>query len=121
NIENHKLLKSLNLIFGRALSFDRWMPYIAGGVAFGNVKTSVRYEDYEDDDYIAASYSKTMTGWTLGAGVDYAVTDNLIARLEYRYTDYGHKDYTSYFDDEVSTVRNKFQTHDIRLGIAYKF
>ncbi len=35
-----------------------------------------------------------MTGWAAGAGVDYAATDNVIVRLEYRYTDYGHKDFS---------------------------
>lgn len=97
------------------VAVDRWMPYIAGGVAFGNVKNTAWF----DDGVISGgdSQSKTLTGWTAGAGVDYAATDNVIVRLEYRYTDYGHKDF-GYSD---FGVRNKFKTHDIRLGVAYKF
>ncbi|MBC8716121.1 outer membrane protein [Ochrobactrum sp. Marseille-Q0166] len=92
---------------------DRFLPYIAGGVAFGSVKNTI------GDDEVSFSQSKTLTGWTAGAGVDYAATDNVIVRLEYRYTDYGHKDYDFGFDD--GSVRNKFKTNEVRLGVAYKF
>ncbi|MGX9117301.1 outer membrane protein [Mesorhizobium sp. BHbsci] len=33
--------------------------------------------------------SDTETGWTAGAGAEYAFTDNLTARVEYRYADFG--------------------------------
>ncbi|MDT6941424.1 porin family protein [Brucella pseudogrignonensis] len=94
---------------------DRFLPYIAGGVAFGQVKNSATsiVDGFEDN----FSSSKTHTGWTAGAGVDYAATDNVILRLEYRYTDYGHKN----FDVDGVDTRNKFKTNEVRLGVAYKF
>jgi len=92
-------------------AFDRFLPYIAGGVAFGDVKNSGSI------DGIGFSESKTLTGWTIGGGVDYAATDNLILRLEYRYTDYGDKDIN--FGD--LSVKNDFKTNEVRLGVAYKF
>ncbi|MFQ0815527.1 autotransporter outer membrane beta-barrel domain-containing protein [Brucella anthropi] len=92
-------------------AFDRFLPYIAGGVAFGQVKTS------GDVDGIGFSESKTLTGWTAGAGVDYAATDNVILRLEYRYTDYGDKD----IDFAGANVNQDFRTNEVRLGVAYKF
>ncbi|KAB0572503.1 outer membrane protein [Brucella pituitosa] len=91
---------------------DRFLPYIAGGVAFGSVKNTL------DNGVDSVSQSKTLTGWTAGAGVDYAATDNVIVRLEYRYTDYGHKDFD--FGGPVS-IRDKFKTNEVRLGVAYKF
>jgi outer membrane immunogenic protein len=100
------------------VALDRFLPYIAGGVAFGSVKNTLSASD--GFDTISTSQSKTLTGWTAGAGVDYAATDNLIVRLEYRYTDYGHKDFDFGTDDLVS-VRDKFKTNEVRLGIAYKF
>lgn len=98
---------------------DRFLPYIAGGVAFGQVKNTL--SSTGDADAFSSSQSKTLTGWTAGAGVDYAATDNIIVRLEYRYTDYGRKDFT--FSDGVDSVsvRDKFKTNEIRLGVAYKF
>lgn len=94
-------------------SFDRFLPYIAGGVAFGNIKNTLAIEGIGSE-----SHSKTHTGWTIGGGFDYAATDNVVLRLEYRYTDYGKKDYDL---DWAGGVENKFKTHDVRLGLAYKF
>ncbi|MEN5247418.1 outer membrane protein [Brucella pseudintermedia] len=93
-------------------AIDRFMPYIAGGVAFGQVKNSITIGD-------GSSYSdsQTLTGWTAGAGIDYAATDNITLRLEYRYTDFGNKD----FDFGDVSTRGSYKTNDIRLGIAYKF
>ncbi len=91
---------------------DRFLPYVAGGVAFGGVKTSI------GDQLGHASETRTQTGWTIGAGVDYAATENVVLRLEYRYTDYGHKSYTLGFDDGL---RGRLSVNDIRMGVAYKF
>lgn len=102
-------------------AFDRFLPYIAGGVAFGSVKNTYSRSMYFGDQLSSnetRSQSKTLTGWTIGAGVDYAATDNVIVRFEYRYTDYGRKNYD--FGTPFET-RNKFKTNDIRLGVAYKF
>jgi outer membrane immunogenic protein len=90
---------------------DRFLPYIAGGFAFGKVEHDIRYAltDFEK--------RQTRTGWTIGGGVDYAATDNLILRLEYRYVDLGKEKFT-YIADEYET---KFKAHEVRLGVAYKF
>ena len=94
-------------------SIDRFLPYIAGGVAFGDVKNT-----YSPVAGLSVDQSKTLTGWTAGAGIDYAMTDNVILRAEYRYTDFGHKNYD--FDNDLN-VRDKFKTNEVRLGVAYKF
>ncbi|MBN9046865.1 MAG: porin family protein [Rhizobiales bacterium] len=95
-------------------SAGRFLPYIAGGVAFGDVKNTV------SAGALSVSQSKTLTGWTAGAGVDYAVTDNVILRAEYRYTDFGHKNY-DFGTNGLVSVRDKFKTNEVRLGVAYKF
>lgn len=97
---------------------DRFLPYIAGGVAFGQVKNTVSSTDA--DGSFSVEQSKTLTGWTAGAGVDYAATDNVIVRLEYRYTDYGRKNF-DFGTDGASSIRDKFKTNEVRLGVAYKF
>ncbi|WP_431322647.1 outer membrane protein [Rhizobium sp. YTU87027] len=43
-------------------------------------------------DTPAGDEDKTFNGWTVGAGLDYAFTDNLFGRAEYRYNDYGNED-----------------------------
>ncbi|RCS24911.1 porin family protein [Phyllobacterium salinisoli] len=91
---------------------DRFLPYIAGGFAFGEVEHSANF-----DGLGLFEEKKTRTGWTAGAGVDYAATDNLILRLEYRYTDLGDEDYTFAGND----FNVDFKSHEVRLGVAYKF
>lgn len=99
---------------------DRFLPYVAGGVAFGNYEYGAGVS--HAGHYDSFSASDTRVGWTLGAGVEYAFSDNLIGRFEYRYTDFGSKTL-----DVAETgdwaVGNKvdLKTNDIRVGIAYKF
>jgi outer membrane immunogenic protein len=92
---------------------DRFLPYVAGGVAFGKL-------DAEAFDLTGASLGSdddTSTGWTIGAGLEYSFTDNIIGRAEYRYTDFGDFD----FDIGAGSGSVDLTTNDVRLGIAYKF
>jgi outer membrane immunogenic protein len=57
-------------------------------------------------------------GWTVGGGVEYAFTNNLTTRLEYRYTSFEGED--SVFDN-VSFGGDELDFHAIRLGLSYKF
>ena len=96
-------------------ALDRFMPYIAGGVAFGHIKDTFHYEGET-----VHSQQKTKTGWTAGGGADYALTDNVIMRLEYRYTDFGKRGFdVDNIDD--GNLGGKTTSNDVRLGVAYKF
>lgn len=92
-------------------AFDRVMPYAAAGVAYGGQKVSVR------SGAVSGSDDKTAVGYTVGAGVEGLVTDNVTARVEYRYTDYGSDKY------KIDGARVKSSTTDNRVmgGVAYKF
>ena len=104
---------SVRLRAGYAI--DRFLPYITGGVAFG------RYEftpDYAATGPIPGS--KTQTGWTIGAGLEYALTDHLTTRIEYRYTDFGKATY-DIPGFALYETRAKLTTNDVRIGLTYKF
>lgn len=97
------------------LSAHRVMPYIAGGVAYGQFQDVLSIVITGDEPFNKTSDStKTMIGYTLGGGVDFAMTDNLVIRAEYRYSDFGKKKFTD-------VIEIKYKTHDFRAGIAYKF
>ncbi|WP_061934023.1 outer membrane protein [Aureimonas sp. AU22] len=70
------------------VGLDRFLVYGTGGVAFGNVETTIVNTPFG----LAASDDDTRVGYAVGAGTDYAVTDNLILGLEYLYTDLGSTD-----------------------------
>ncbi|WP_175868440.1 outer membrane protein [Bartonella gabonensis] len=109
---------------------DRIVPYIAGGVAYTQmqgisaieVKKSSKKSsiDATNANKVFASgnvydETKTLVGYTLGAGVDFALTDNVLLRAEYRFSDYGKK---KYFKD---TAELQYSVNDFRVGVAYKF
>ncbi|MBL8580265.1 MAG: porin family protein [Mesorhizobium sp.] len=92
---------------------DRFLPYIAGGVAFGKLSHSA----YDDTGLLISTDDDTSVGWTLGAGLEYAFTDNLIGRAEYRYTDFGDFDFTI---DGIGATTD-LTSNDVRFGLAWKF
>jgi outer membrane immunogenic protein len=87
-------------------ALDRALLYVAGGVAFGDVKTGI---------VNGASYTSDRVGWTIGAGVDYAFTNNLIGRVEYRYTDLGSEWVGG------SAFRTRYDSNAVLVGLLYKF
>ncbi|OPB29043.1 outer membrane protein [Bartonella sp. WD12.1] len=97
-------------------AFDRIMPYVAGGVAYSQIKASVAEERQGVETvFEELSGSKTMVGYTLGAGVDFAMTDSVMLRAEYRYSDFGKKTFIN------NSAEVDLKTNDFRVGIAYKF
>jgi outer membrane immunogenic protein len=91
--------------------FSNWLPYITGGAAFGDVKTS---------NSVLTAASKTMFGWTAGAGIEYAWPTNWSIKLEYLYADLGS------FDCGVSCGAAApdnvtFKTNIVRAGFNYRF
>lgn len=93
----------------------RLLPYVAGGLAVSRAKFS--YDMISQDAVI----SDTMVGWTLGAGMDYAATDNLILRAEYRYSDFGDGRKNAFSAFPKHQAHYTLKTQDFRLGLAYKF
>ena len=63
------------------------------------------------------SDEKLAAGYTVGAGVETFVTDNITARVEYRYSDYQKRD----FDINGSTVSRGFDDHSVKVGMGVKF
>ena len=90
-------------------AFDRFMPYIKGGVAFANLN---------DLHYSTGfgSKSATFTGWTVGAGLDYALTDNWIIGLDYAYSAYPRKRFVY---AGPNTLRPN--TNTVLATVSYKF
>lgn len=96
-------------------AIDRWLPYVAGGLSVAKYEFNLDHDGSGDWDF---KQEDTFVGWNIGAGVEYAATDNIIVRAEYRFSDFG--DY-NYSDDWADDGHIDLKTHDIRLGVAYKF
>lgn len=105
---NQKWTGSTRLRVGYAV--NRWFPYVAAGVSYSKIDALFD----QDGDSVK---NKIHAGWTAGTGYDYAMTDNVLLRAEYRYSDLGEKTYN--ISDKNAHV--KFNSNDFRIGIAYKF
>ena len=98
---------------------DRWLPYIAGGFAFADYDVTITSGGVPIP-VPGYGFEETSVGWTLGGGVEYAFTDNLIFRAEYRYSDFGSDDPHSLV---LAPLPQDFEidSHDVSLGVSYKF
>jgi outer membrane immunogenic protein len=94
-------------------AFDRWLPYITGGGAYGRVAARV---DVPPAGF-AASSSSNQLGWTVGVGLEYAFLSNWSAKLEYLYVDLG--DFNTGPAPLVNNV--SFKENIVRAGVNYKF
>ena len=90
--------------------WDRWLPYFTGGAAFGNVKTT---------SAAAVSEDKTRIGWTVGAGIEYALMTNWSTKLEYLYADLGKSDCSVAACGTATEV--SFKANIVRVGLNYRF
>jgi outer membrane immunogenic protein len=102
-------INKIGSIRGRiAYSMDQLLIYGFGGAAMTDFKISVP----TNNNYEA---TKSYTGYTVGAGLDIKLTNQLIGRLEYSYYDFGKATYPQTSADIGLTASA------VRGGLAYKF
>ncbi|GAA2849584.1 outer membrane immunogenic protein [Aminobacter aminovorans] len=95
---------------------ERLLVYGTVGAAFANLEYT-----YVSAGTTFESFDETKVGWTAGAGIEYAVTDNITTRLEYRYTDFGSVSNLSSVAFPGFTYDHDPQFHAVRVGLSYKF
>lgn len=96
------------------LAFDRMLLYATAGGAAGELRSIATIP--------AGTTSTTVTygTWTAGGGVEYGITDNLSARLEYLYLDKGHIA-TGVIGPPATTITSQVQDNLVRAGLNYRF
>ena len=91
------------------IAADAWLFYASGGVAFAGVKGGQLGFNSSD---------KTHIGWTVGAGVETAVSRNWTTKVEYLYADLGDK---AAYTGPTGPVNVDLKSHIMRVGLNYKF
>jgi outer membrane immunogenic protein len=66
-------------------AIDRLMPFITGGIAVGGVKGTFD----SPGNACTCDVDDTTIGWTVGGGVEWAVSDSWSVKAEYLYVDLG--------------------------------
>ena len=102
----------LSTVRGRlGYAADRFMPFVTGGAAFGDIRASTPG---------FAGGNNTNAGWTVGAGLEFAIAGNWTAKAEYLYVNLGK------FNCGIScgaavTDNVSFTTNIVRAGVNYRF
>lgn len=107
-------LGSLRLRLGYAM--DRALIYATGGLAVGGVDMEVSFDELGSE-----SESETAWGWTVGGGFEYAFTDELSGRIEYRYTDLGDTEASVDADGISGDFEFENTFHAVRAGLSWHF
>ncbi len=105
----------LGSITGRlGYAMDRTLFYAKGGVGFTKLSMS------DSEVALNASGSESLTGWTVGAGIEQALNDKWSIRGEYQFYR---------FDANLAlnepalfrTYDDNFDIHAFKLGVNYRF
>jgi outer membrane immunogenic protein len=100
-------------------AFDRFLVFGTGGWALAEHEATYTNQT----SLVAETFSGTQDTWTVGGGLEYAVTDNLIGRIEYRYTPFSsvtHNSVTAFPGFGITGEQEPI-LHDVRVGLGYKF
>lgn len=89
-------------------AFDRFLPYVTGGAAFGDVETSIAGFGSNRD---------TNVGWTIGGGLEYAINGPWSVKVEYLYVDLGDGGTIP----GTGGAEADFTTNIVRAGLNYRF
>jgi len=100
-----------------------YLPYITGGVAWAKMDMTA----YDIDGNEFAHNDTTLTGWTIGAGIEMKISENLHARIQYRYTDYGDDSVDMGSIPDTDNELHNYQAdidynaHMVMIGLSYRF
>jgi outer membrane immunogenic protein len=89
-------------------AFDRWLPYVTGGVAYGNIQAVQP----------TGTTTNTNVGWTAGGGLEYGIDRKWSAKLEYLHVDLGTATFMGAASG-TSTLAVPVTNDLVRVGVNY--
>ena len=96
-------------------AFDRLLVYGKGGVAFANDESSI------SGTGLSASTTFTRTGWTAGAGLEYALAQNWTAKIEYDFLGFGSETLDFGPTNLPTNPSASLNVQEVKAGINFKF
>jgi outer membrane immunogenic protein len=103
---------------------DRVLLYATGGLAYGHTKLDTNYSGATCELCAVGSSSAWKTGWTAGAGVEWAFQNNWTLRGEYLYYDLGSVDHVLTDPTAPGAAVNAhadYRGNIVRAALNYKF
>jgi outer membrane immunogenic protein len=103
------------------IAVDRLLLFFTGGWAYGSLQHT-----NTDTAFGIDQFTNKRNGLTAGGGIAYAMTSNLIGKIEYRYYDFGDYTRAAVASTGVTpngqlpyTIHNTYSV--VTLGLDYKF
>lgn len=109
------------------------LVYGTGGVAWQHLELNASCTVVPGNSFcFGASHNETLpstrVGWTVGGGVEHMIGGHWLARVDYRFADFGTWTQTFFatggtgigFDDRF-TAHVRARTHTATVGLAYRF
>ncbi|WGJ13662.1 outer membrane beta-barrel protein [Methylocapsa sp. D3K7] len=126
NVQAGSRINYIGTVRGRlGYAWDRFLVYGTGGFAYGQVNSAISASAAIGGGAAAftASENNSRTGFAVGGGFEYAVTNNLTLKTEYLYVNLGTNNIinTSLLGVVGLNVNQKTQVNIARAGINYKF
>ena len=91
-------------------AMDRTLFFLTGGYSGASFRESV--------NSLPSTQTTWKSGLALGGGIEYAITNNVTAKVEDIYTWYGN---TTYFANTIEQNSNHQTGNLLRVGVNYKF
>jgi outer membrane immunogenic protein len=95
-----------------------WLFYAKAGGAWMNVRYT---EDALTPGGVTAAtqvFTDNRTGFTVGAGIEFGLVENLSGKIEYDFYDFGSRNYNF---NTITPVSVNSNLHTIIVGLNYKF
>ena len=120
---SNDLLASATARLGYSFA-DRWLVFARGGAAWTREKIDDAFTSFATGLPVDPSATLTRTGWTAGAGVEWAFAPHWSTSLEYNYYDFGSHGatLTSATNNAFVIVNSLKDTlHTATVGVNYHF
>lgn len=98
-------------------AFDRVLVFGSGGFSYAKIENTYTLVPTDTSEPITG----TRAGWNVGGGIDYALTDTLIAGFEYRYTEFDTYSNVSLVAFPGLTGTQEPTSQSVRMSLSYKF
>ena len=114
-VQTHSAVDDALTVRGRAgYAMERALLYVTGGFAGAN--TSLRVNNILGNFW--GSQSTFQSGWALGGGLEYMLTNHLSAKAEYMFTSVGTDQFFNFSPNALQTGVN---TSSVKGGLNYHF
>ena len=113
-------------------AFCRWLPYVTGGAAVGDLQFNQSYAAFRGLRGIGLAGTgeadDTNVGWMVGGGLEYALTDHWRVRGQYQYIDLGDVSFDTITTGTLQGAtlfgarhRAELTEHNASVAILYQF